>query len=138
MRPYTSYRLFQRSSKSKEHVNSRIINPSIGDRYRLYVMSEHCKVIFERGRYFIESGMPHFLNTIFNKEDKIIRYIPEFVFKRIETLTENGDIDSAVGLWLQACKMASGVPLKTIMMITSIVFHVAVAAMAIYAFISIL
>jgi hypothetical protein len=73
-------------------------------------MSDRCKAIFERGRFFIESGSGKGFSLFLKDGEGIVKYIPFFIFRRIESLMNNGDKDAAVTLWLKACEVADKAP----------------------------
>jgi hypothetical protein len=100
-------------------------------------MSSRCKVIFERGRYFIETGNTKSLRLILGN-NKIFRYIPELILRRIENLIDNGDRESATALWMKACETADTTPKRLWMATVYFGLQLVVAGIALYSFIYIL
>jgi len=74
-------------------------------------MSNRCKAVFERGRFFIETGGGRGFILFWRNSDSIIRNIPGCIFKRIAELVNVGDKDRAVALWYKACQAADKIPL---------------------------
>ena len=101
-------------------------------------MSQDCRVIYERGKYFIETGTSStFMNWVV-LNTKIVRYTPEFILKRISDFILKDDKESAITLWLLVCQNATLGPKKIVLNILSIIFHVIIAGIAVYSFINIL
>jgi hypothetical protein len=105
------------------------------DDYNLNRMSDRCKVIFERGRFFIESGTPHALKKILGRGNKLLSYIPNYVFERIEHYVADNDKRSAVLLWAKACEEADKWPTRLILASMVFVFHAMIAIVAVYGFV---
>ncbi len=101
-------------------------------------MSTECKTVYERGKFFIETGTAKNFSTIFNNKDGMVKYIPNFMFKRIEDLMKSGDKDKATTLWMKVCERASMAKWKSILQILDLVFKVIVAGMAFYAFLKVI
>ena len=98
-------------------------------------MSVRCKTMFERGRFFIETGTANGFHTFWDQQQSgIIKFIPSFIFVRIEDLIGRGDRDAAIALWFHACVIADATPSKMLRNMISVAFHVIIAAMAGYAF----
>ena len=95
-------------------------------------MSVKYKSIFERGRFFIETGSARSFET-FWKGQSAIKYIPQFMLKRVEDLI---DVDKtmAVTLWLKVCEGANAAPQKIRKEIIHYFLHVIFGGMALYAF----
>jgi hypothetical protein len=86
-------------------------------------MSDRCKAIFERGRFFIESGSGKGFSLFLKDGEGIVKYIPFFIFRRIESLMNNGDKDAAVTLWLKACEVADKAPMIVFAKSLHLVIH---------------
>ena len=86
-------------------------------------MSDRCKAIFERGRFFIESGSGKGFSLFLKDGEGIVKYIPFFILKRIETLMDRGDRDTAVTLWLKACEVADKAPMMVFAKSLHLVIH---------------
>lgn len=106
--------------------------------YNIDRMSTSCKTIYERGKFFIETGTAHTFTKFWKQQSGIIRYIPDVVFDRIEEFINNNERDRAVVLWSAACKRAEIVPKRKKTLALFIAFHIAIAVMATYAFIGVL
>jgi hypothetical protein len=92
--------------------------------YNTNSMSTRCKAIFERGRFFIESGSGKGFSLFLKDGEGFTKYIPLFILNRIGSLIDAGEIDMAVALWLKACESADKAP--AMLFIKS--FHITVHA----------
>jgi hypothetical protein len=101
-------------------------------------MSVRCKSIFERGRFFIETGTAKTFQLFYDNSDGIIRYVPEFMIRRIADLIDHNDKDSAVTLWMRACLNADRAPMVMKMKLIHYTINIVIALMAIYAFFKVL
>jgi len=73
-------------------------------------MSVQCKVMFERGRFFIETGTAMSFNIFHTRNMGLIRYVPAFLLKRIEGFIISDNREAATALWFHACEVADGTP----------------------------
>lgn len=96
-------------------------------------MSTGCKTIFERGRFFIETGTARSFNIFCAGMGGIIKYIPKLILRRIEGLIKDNNRDGAVALWAHACKIADKAPVLLVKNILHIGLHI-VEAVAIIVF----
>ena len=104
-------------------------------------MSSNCKVIFERGRFFIETGSAKGFSVFFNNGSGILKYIPPTIIKRIEDLIRSNNTDTATALWTQACTNADKATTVLFRRYLHIIIHILeVISMAVfvYAFFKIL
>ena len=101
-------------------------------------MSIRCKSIFERGRFFIETGTAKAFHLFYQNGTGIIRYIPEFMIKRIMDLINRGDKDSAITLWMKLCMDADRVPIIIKAKLVHHLIHLVIGLMAFYAFIKVI
>ena len=69
-------------------------------------MSSRCRAVFERGRFFIETGSAHGFAVFHTNSEGIVRFIPPFIIKRIQDLINTQNTESAVTLWMHACESA--------------------------------
>ena len=98
-------------------------------------MSSNCEVLYNRGLYFIQTGTAQAFTTWASNTDAV-RLVPGHLLKRIGDFINKGDIESASTLWMRVCYLLDNAPIINIRRISSIIFHLAVAAMAIYAFVA--
>lgn len=101
-------------------------------------MGNKCKSLFERGRFFIETGTVKHFNVFHKNNNNAVKYIPDFILKRIEDLIKTGEKDKAVTLWMKACECADKAPIQITKDALSILFHLSVTGIAIYAFLKVI
>jgi len=78
-------------------------------------MSVQYKVLFERGRFFIETGTARGFNIFHAHAGGLVRCIPVFVLKNIERLITLNNIEAATAIWSYACESADrGEPKKLV------------------------
>jgi hypothetical protein len=106
--------------------------------YNLNRMSNKSIVVFERGRFFIQTGSARSFYIFHNDAGGIIRYMPRAILKRIEDLINRGDRDSATTLWLKACESADLAPLRIKHNLIHWGIHILIGGIALYAFIKVL
>jgi hypothetical protein len=101
-------------------------------------MSARAKTLYERGRFFIESGGAPSFRSFINmlKFDIIGRYMPDIVIKRIVDLINTGDTDRAVTLWMRVCAEADSMPSRTRKVALFYLSYAVIAIMALYAFVN--
>lgn len=75
-------------------------------------MNESYKRLYERGRFFIETGTANTFIMWAARNNLITRYTPNLFISRISTLIAEGDRDSANSLWLAVCVSAYRTPAK--------------------------
>ncbi|KKM81529.1 hypothetical protein LCGC14_1328950 [marine sediment metagenome] len=98
-------------------------------------MSSNCEIIYKRGEFFIRTGTAQIFKSWVHNNTKIIRYTPQFLLNRISTLMDEGEINAAMALWMRVCSSADQAPIRIKKTIFFGILKIAVAAMAIYAFI---
>jgi len=103
--------------------------------YNSNKMSSNCEVLYNRGLYFIQTGTAHTFTTWASHTDEI-KSVPGHLLKRIGDFISKGDLESASTLWMRVCHLLDNTPTINIRRVSSIIFHLAVAAMAIYAFVA--
>ena len=106
--------------------------------YNLNKMSGDCKVLYERGRFFIETGTARSFSTWAKQNDKIRKYVPRALLLKVSNFINGNDKDAAVALWFRICKLVDDAPLKITKSITLNILKLVIAGMAIYAFFSVL
>jgi len=94
--------------------------------------------VFERGRFFIETGTARSFQLFYENGSGLIRYIPEFMVSRIIDLINRGEIDTAVTLWMKLCMDADRVPIVVKAKLFHYTIHLIIGAMALYAFLRVI
>lgn len=112
----------------------------MSDTYSTNRMSDNSRVLFERGKFFIETGTGSSFIRFWKNQQRhhIIRRIPEYILKRVADLIDGGDTTKAVTLWMKACENADMIPRRTQVVAAGILVRIALAAMTIYSFIYIM
>lgn len=102
-------------------------------------MSAHARVICERGKFFIETGSTHtFRKFLKYSSGRLHHNIPIEILNRIVDLINEGNRDSAITLWTEACRIADMKPASRRRAILFLISYFAVAGMALYAFLKVL
>jgi len=101
-------------------------------------MGNKSKIAYKRGLFFIQNGNAKHFNMFHAGSQGVVKYIPNFMIRRIEDLMKIGDKDRAVTLWLKACENADKVPMKIRKNLLHIMFHIIIGSMALYAFLHVL
>jgi len=96
-------------------------------------MSSQCKVVFERGRFFIETGTARGFGVFYTHNYGIVKYIPFFMLKKIESLINENNKEAAVALWFHACEIADRVPRILFKRLVCVFLHaIAIASLCIF------
>lgn len=95
-------------------------------------MGKKAKILFERGRFFIETGTARGFAMFVEKCGGLVRLIPGFVLKRISDLMDSGDRTTAVTLWMKACEEADKAIVFNILTVIYTFFHILVAIFVVY------
>ena len=95
-------------------------------------MSARSRVLFERGRFFIETGTATFIKQWLQQNRRALAAIPEEVISRLEYFVTIGDKDSAANLWLHMCKIADTARIRLLWSLASYLFHAALAGGLVY------
>lgn len=94
--------------------------------------------MFERGRFFIETGTARSFQLFYENGSGLIRYIPEFMVSRIIDLINRGEIDTAVTLWMKLCMDADRAPIVIKTKVFHCAVHLIIGVMALYAFLKVI
>ena len=113
----------------------QIVDENFRISYNLNNMSNSCRTIYIRGKYFIETGTAHTFSTWVKQIDRITRYTRSFLLERISQLISGGERQQAVMLWLRVCERADSAPARFWWSIVSLAWHILISGIAIYAFI---
>ena len=101
----------------------------------LSMMSGRCKLVFERGKFFIESGTIRGFQSFYDNGSGIIKYIPRTIIKRIIQLINNNDKDEAMLLWMLTCISADRTPRVIIHKIVYFIFRIIFNIILVYMFV---
>ena len=66
------------------------------------IMSVNTEVLYQRGKYFIETGSGKIFQGWFKRTCAGFN-VPDFLIKRIGDLMNQEDRDSAITLWMKIC-----------------------------------
>ncbi len=97
-------------------------------------MSNHSKVLCERGKFFIETGTANTFKKWIQKTGGATRYIRPLLISRIASLINTGERDNALILWTKCIEDADAVPSRVRRVLFFYASFLVVAAMATYAF----
>lgn len=86
-------------------------------------MTDKYRVIFERGRFFIETGKSKSFHAFYTS-CRIIRNTPTFLLKRIEDFMNMGDRDAALTLWMRVCELPAQSSTRVIRKATGITIQI--------------
>jgi len=98
-------------------------------------MSEECRTLFMRGRYFIETGTAQTFSSWVKLIDKITQNTPPYVIDRIAHLIGLEKREQATLLWMKVCEAANRSTSILMKEILYTLLHIIISGMAIYAFI---
>jgi hypothetical protein len=101
-------------------------------------MSTRCRSVFERGRFFIETGTAKAFQLFYENGTGLVRYIPEFMVSRIVDLINRGEKDTAITLWMKLCMDADRAPVVIKAKLLHHTIHLVIGVMALYAFIRVI
>ena len=96
-------------------------------------MSSSSEILYNRGLYFIQTGTAQTFTTW--AKGTVKGRVPHHLLKRIGDFISKGDLEAASTLWMRVCQLIDNTPIINIRRILSIVFKLAVVALAIYALI---
>ena len=127
-----------RSGKASSGISPypfQIIDGNFHSTYRSCGMSDNCKTIYMRGKYFIETGTAQTFNTWVQQIDQITRYTRDLLLERVAQLINGEERQQAVMLWLRICERADAAPIRFWWSVASLVWHISITGIAVYAFI---
>jgi hypothetical protein len=95
-------------------------------------MSTRAKVLFERGRFFIETGTAASFLGWLKSNSGPLWVIPNSLIMRMGHFIEVGDRDSATNLWMHICETIDTANIRLTWKIFSVIAHIIIASIAIY------
>ncbi len=113
----------------------QIVDGTFHSTYRSGSMSDSSKTVYMRGKYFIETGTAQTFSAWVKQIDQITRYTRDLLLERVSQLIHGGERQQAVMLWLRICERADAAPAKFWFSIASLIWHVAITGIALYAFV---